>query len=99
MVPWINKTIKSAKSQRRKAERKWRELRKPNNFEHYKKCRNKVTSLIVQAKREYYCSKIELESGDSKALFKTAKGLMTHKKWRIDLKLISLRRYRTSGRW
>ena len=30
----------------------------------------------MQAKRENDCSKIELESGDSKALFQTAKGLM-----------------------
>ena len=75
-VPWINSDIIKAKSQLRKAERKWRTTRCQSDLNLFKKRRNYVTFLMNKARQDYYSDLISNNSNDLKHLFKVSKNLL-----------------------
>jgi hypothetical protein len=82
--PWFNSDIKAAKCQRRKAERRWRVSKLAIDLQLLKERHKHVTTLINNAKKEYYCEKIEEGGSDQKQLFQITNHLL-YKKKAIDL--------------
>ena len=50
-VPWYNADIAEAKRRRRKAERRWRKTRLPEDLETFKRLKNHVTYSSTKARR------------------------------------------------
>ena len=73
-APWMNLEIKVAKTDRRRAERKWRSTQLQIDKELYRQQNKKVKILIKKSRTEYYNNKIE-ECTNSKALFGITKTL------------------------
>ena len=71
-APWMTLEIKQAKSERRRAERKWRLHQITVNRELYKNCCNIVKKLIYEAKHAFYNAQIN-ECPTSKMLFNVVK--------------------------
>ena len=76
---WYNHSIADAKSERPKAERKWRKSRLIVHYEIYVNVREKVNNLIDQAKKNYYKDKID-GAHDQKSLFKIVNDLLHRSK-------------------
>ena len=72
---WFTADVRSAKQDRRKAERKWRKTRLEIHREVYMEKKLQVTNLIKEAKTRYYKNKIEENKGDSKRLFQVINSL------------------------
>lgn len=72
-VPWFNEEIKTAKRERRKAERKWSVTKLDSDLVVFKAKRNAVTFLMNKARREFYTNFIEENSDDQKKLFRASK--------------------------
>ena len=62
-VPWFNEEIKTAKRERRKAEKRWRRTRLDSDLAAFKVKRNAATALMNKARREFYTNFIEENSG------------------------------------
>ena len=58
-----------AKSERRKAEKRWRRTRLDSDLAAFKVKRNAATALMNKARRESYTNFIEDNSGNQKKLF------------------------------
>ena len=80
VVPWFSQKIKSAKQERRHAERKWRRTKLDCDFRIYKAKKNRATYEMKMARNEYYTSLIQENSHDPRKLFKSAKTLFNHEK-------------------
>ena len=78
-VPWFNDKIKTAKIERRKEEKVWRKSRSDEDRKVFCSARNKVSSLIHEAKTEYYQTKIVSCEGDQQKVFEIINEL-THRK-------------------
>ena len=63
-VPWFNDKIKTAKIERRKKEKLWRKSRSDEDRKAFCVARNKVSTLIHEAKTDYYRTKIINCAGD-----------------------------------
>ena len=74
--PWFTDEIKTAKTERRKLERKWRKSKLTIHQQMYKVSHKKVRHLCRQAKSAYYCNKIEEAGADQKMLYEIANTLM-----------------------
>jgi hypothetical protein len=68
-TPWQNDDIKTARTERRRAERKWRSSRLTVHRQIYLESRRNVTHLIRSAKFQYYSNLVHENSADQKALF------------------------------
>ena len=75
-VPWFNEEIKTAKRERRKAEKRWRRTRLDSDLAAFKVKRNAATALMNKARREFYTNFIEENSGDQKKLFAASNRLL-----------------------
>ena len=75
-VPWFNEEIKTAKRERRKAEKRWRRNRLDSDLAAFKVKRNEATALMNKARREFYTNFIEENSGDQKKLFAASNRLL-----------------------
>ena len=75
-VPWFNEVIKTAKRERRKAEKRWRRIRLDSDLAAFKVKRNAATALMNKARREFYTNFIEEISGDQKKLFAASNRLL-----------------------
>ena len=75
-VPWFNEEIKTAKRERRKAEKRWRRTRLDSGLSAFKVKRNAATALMNKARREFYTNFIEENSGDQKKLFAASNRLL-----------------------
>jgi cytochrome c biogenesis protein ResB len=75
IVPWFTNEVKSAKSDRRRAERKWRRTKLHSDFMIFKALKNRTTAVMKQARRKYYTSFIEENSHDQRKLFRSTKTL------------------------
>ena len=73
VVHWVSQKIKSAKQERRHAERKWRRTKLDCDFWIYKAKKNRATYEMKMARKEYYTSLIQENSHDPRKLFKSAK--------------------------
>ena len=70
------KIIKTAKRERRKAEKRWRRTRLDSDMAAFKVKRNATTALMNKARREFYTNFIEENSGDQKKLFAASNRLL-----------------------
>ena len=75
-VPWFNEEIKTAKRERRKAEKRWRRTRLDSDMAAFKVKRNAATALMNKARREFYTNFIEENSGNQKKLFAAGNRLL-----------------------
>ena len=75
-VPWLNEEIKTAKCERRRAEKRWRRIRLDSDLAAFKVKRNAATALMNKARREFYTNFIEENSGDQKKLFAASNRLL-----------------------
>ena len=75
-VPWMNDEIKSAKRQRRKAERKWRASKAHIDLLSYRTMRNRVTFLSNKARSDYYTNFIAENSTDQRRLLRASMSLL-----------------------
>ena len=78
-VPWFNDEIRKAKRDRRRAEKRWRKTKSASDLSLFKATRNAATSLMNKARKEYYASFIEENSGDQRKLFMASKRLLNGK--------------------
>ena len=69
-TPWSSYQIKSAKVEKRRAERKWRRTRSQDDLNHYKEKRNDLNKLLDSLKSNHLSGKIRESKGNSKAMFK-----------------------------
>jgi hypothetical protein len=67
--PWYNTDIRMAKKKRRKAESLWRRTRTWADRIKYTLERNNVNSLLIAARKEYFCEKISACGNDYKKLY------------------------------
>ena len=74
-VPWFTNEVKSAKRDRRRAERKWRKTRLHSDFLVFKSRKNDATFVMKWARQKYYTGFIEENSHDQRKLFRSAKTL------------------------
>ena len=78
-VPWFNEEIRSAKRQRRRAERKWKLSNLDADFQAFKTIKNKTTYIMNNARREFYTEFVENNSHDQRKLFCATKKLLNKK--------------------
>ena len=71
----LTNEVKSAKSDRRRDERKWRRTKLHSDFLIFKALKNRATAVMKQARRKYYTSFIEENSHDQRKLFRSTKTL------------------------
>ncbi|XP_071481164.1 MAM and LDL-receptor class A domain-containing protein 1-like [Diadema antillarum] len=55
---WYNEDISSARRERRRAERRWRKVKFPENFRSYHDAKDKVKKALLTAKSEYFKEKL-----------------------------------------
>ena len=67
--PWFNDDIKKARQERRKAEKRWRAIRLPEDLAAFKVKRNYVIHIMNEARRKYYKQFIEDNGDDQSKLF------------------------------
>ena len=75
-APWYNNSIKQAKQERRRAERKWTKSKLTIDKEILKSRQKIVTDLCTEAKKEYYTTRIDAAGNDSKKLFSLSSNLL-----------------------
>ena len=63
-VLWYNADIAEAKRRRRKAERRWRKTRFPEDLETFKRLKNHVTYISTKARRNFYADFMRENGGD-----------------------------------
>ena len=80
VTPWYNEMIHAAKVVRRKCEAIWRRSRLTIHRELYATARNKVSTLIRQAKTTFYTDRVEECKDDQKALFSVVDEILGRKK-------------------
>ncbi|GFR66842.1 ATP-dependent DNA helicase [Elysia marginata] len=73
-APWMTSHIKELKTERRRAERKWRSTNLCIHKEIYSNLNRKLKNAIETAKKYFYCHEIE-ECVTSKALYNVANTL------------------------
>lgn len=76
---WFNHDIKKAQMERDNAYKKFQFTKLEEDWEEYKRKRNKTTCIIRKAIRNYYKRSIEDAKGDSRRMWKTVKGLVHRK--------------------
>ena len=74
-VPWFNDGVKSAKKEKRRAERKWRRTRLHSDLLDFKAKKNLATCVIKRARSDYYTNFIQENYSDLRKLFRSAKTL------------------------
>ena len=75
LAAWFNEDIRNAKRLRRNAEKTWRATRLPVDLAAFKKERNRVVTLMNEARCVYYNQLIEDNSTDQRRLFAASKSL------------------------
>lgn len=75
-TPWYNAALDDAKRVKRKKERIWRRSKKVEDLVAFKKQNVNMIKQLSAIKKEYYSTKIEDSTGDTKALFRIANGLL-----------------------
>ena len=78
-TPWTRSDIKSAKREKRSAERKWRQTRNASHFEIFKEKRNAFNNLLKRIRSDDLSQKIQTNKGNSKALFKVINASLNRK--------------------
>lgn len=82
-APWYNESIKQAKQERRKAERKWAKSKLTIDKEILKQKQKSVNDICDKEKETYYNEKIKAAENDSKSLFRLSNLLLEKKNEKI----------------
>lgn len=77
-IPWFNKEIKDATRAKNMYLKLYRLYKRPEDHELYKVAKNKQTHLKRKSKREYYTSKINEYTGESKKMWSILKEVTNH---------------------
>ena len=75
-APWLSDEIRSAKRQRRMAERSWRSTKSESDRKTFKLLRNKAVFLMNKSRCKFYTDFISKISGDQRKLFAATKKLL-----------------------
>ena len=78
--PWYNENINQARKDYRKTCRKWSKSRNKDDWKAYKVLRNAYVKQLNEAKKDFYCSKIQSNKGNTKGLYNTVNGLINREK-------------------
>lgn len=81
-APWFDMEYKETRKQRRRAEKKWKRTRNPDNKEEFKLRRKQTTDLALQKKQQYYTEKVKAAENKPKELFKIVNELRDKRKER-----------------
>ena len=73
---WYNEETRAAKQQRRQAERRWRKSGLTVHRDIYIEQKQRVNTIITEAKASYYKEAIQDHKGDTKQLFKFINNLL-----------------------
>jgi len=79
-TPWFSDSIKTAKQERRRAERKWNKSKSPADREALKGKQKAFNDICEEAKTEYYSNTVNRTQRNSKELFQVANTLLCKKK-------------------
>ena len=74
-APWMSEKVRTARRQRRRAERRWRKTRLTVHREIFVKERAAMRSCVQAAKRQIYCDRID-SICSSRQLFSVSNGLL-----------------------
>ena len=93
-IPFYTDAIHNAKLSRRKAERKWRKSRSPEDLNLFRSERSNYNSQLFEAKCNYFRNKIVESGNDSKALMRTLREITqtVQRVWQVDSRISSLTR-------
>lgn len=78
--PWFNANIRTAKQERRAAERRWRTTQLQTDKDEFIQKKKQAMCMLEQAKSEFYSAKIAENSKDSKKLFAVTSELLGRQK-------------------
>ena len=78
-VAWHNADIAEAKRRHRKAERRWRKTRLPEDLETFKRLKNHVTYISTKARKISYVDFMSENGGDQGRLFMATSALLPPK--------------------
>ncbi|CAB4020617.1 Hypothetical predicted protein, partial [Paramuricea clavata] len=74
-VPWFTNSIREAKRERRKTERRWRTANLHVDFQRFKRAKNRATYLVNRARSEFYSNLISENSGNQRKLFSITRNI------------------------
>lgn len=80
VAPWYTDEVKKAKSEKRKAERKWRKTGLEIHRQIYQASRDEHSAIIAKSKVEYFKERIDSSSNSQSALFSCVKELLNENK-------------------
>ena len=75
-VPWYSSEIKRNKSFRRKAEKKWRTRKLPNDLQLFRTAKNYTNFLMTEARTKFYTDFVNENSYNAGKLFRAARKLL-----------------------
>jgi len=78
-VPWYNTDIAEVKRRRRKAERRWRKTRLPEDLNMFKRLTNHVTYISIKAHKDFYVDFMSENGGDQGRPFRATRALLLPK--------------------
>ena len=79
-APWYTESVRAAKQEKRKAERKWKKSKLTIDKEILRERQKEANMKCLEAKTQYYNSKIEKSEENSKELFNLANSLLYKEK-------------------
>ena len=79
VCPWLNRNVKSFMNDRDKILRKARKSKNSNDWERYRKLRNKCNTMLKAAKSKYYKDTLDEHSLNPKKFWKTLKEIFPSK--------------------
>ena len=79
-APWFDGEYKCLRSQRRKAERKWKKAELPEDREHYVQLRNQCTDLANKKKHAYFKRQFEKHNYSPKSLYRFTNSFLDKEK-------------------
>ena len=79
-APWFDGEYKCLRSTRRKAEKKWKMSKLPNDREHYIKLRSQCTDLANRKKHTYFKNQFQKHSYSPKSLYRFANNFLDQEK-------------------
>ena len=83
-TPWVNEDIKKLKTEKRRAEKRWRKSRQSVDWDIFKSKRNTMNATLTSLKHTSLAAKINETKGDSKAMFKVLNASL-HRKQELPL--------------
>ena len=77
-APWYTESLRDAKCRQKRLEGLWRHSKEEADLLAYRQQCRSVCMQLTEAKRDYYCTKIEASNNDHKSLFDITKKLLVN---------------------